>query len=227
MSYSKFAQTGARCMNVPSRLGMVLLYAPAGLLACACYVGASPWGALPASASVSRYNTVALMLSLHFGKRVMECLFLHKYSGSMPLGSSLNISVFYTIICALICFYTAQVPRSAFEPRVRSPALALFALGLVGNLYHHYLLATLRKPGEKGYKVPRGGFFELVAAPHYFFELIGWAGITLMSQHSITALGLVGMTLYLVDRAIAQTAWNLKKLENYPKNRGHIVPFIF
>ena len=56
--------------------------------------------------------------------------------------------------------------------------LALFGVGLLGNFYHHYLLATLRSPGETKYKVPRGGCFEYVAAPHYFFELLRFGLLT-------------------------------------------------
>ena len=37
---------------------------------------------------------------------------------------------------------------------------------------------------------------------------------------------LVGMTLYLVERAMAQTAWNIKKLDAYPTKRKHIVPYL-
>ena len=51
----------------------------------------------------------------------------------------------------------------------------MFAVGSAGNLYHHHLLASLRKGGDTGYKVPMGGLFELVAAPHYLFELVAWA----------------------------------------------------
>ena len=97
-----------------------------------------------------------------------------------------------------------------------------------GNFYHHFLLATLRNPGEKAYKVPTGGLFEYVAAPHYLFEIIGWYGMAIASQHSINLLTCVGMTVYLFERATAQSEWNRKNLKDkYPLSRKHIVPFIF
>ena len=86
--------------------------------------------------------------------------------------------------------------------------------------------ATLRKPGDTKYKIPRGGFFEFVAAPHYFFELIGHLGVALTTVHWVSVGMLVGMTLYLVERAMAQTAWNIKKLDAYPTKRKHIVPYL-
>jgi 3-oxo-5-alpha-steroid 4-dehydrogenase 1 len=35
-------------------------------------------------------------------------------------------------------------------------------------------LINLRKPGESGYKVPRGGMFELVSAGNYASEILEW-----------------------------------------------------
>lgn len=35
------------------------------------------------------------MLMVHFAKRTLECLLLHKYSGDMPLASSITISSLY------------------------------------------------------------------------------------------------------------------------------------
>eukprot|EP00555_Chaetoceros_dichaeta_P007428 CAMPEP_0198270584 /NCGR_PEP_ID=MMETSP1447-20131203/45615_1 /TAXON_ID=420782 /ORGANISM="Chaetoceros dichaeta, Strain CCMP1751" /LENGTH=66 /DNA_ID=CAMNT_0043962685 /DNA_START=94 /DNA_END=291 /DNA_ORIENTATION=+ len=59
----------------------------------------------------------------------------------------------------------------------------LFAVGIIGNFYHHYLLATLRSSGDsqskKRYVAPNGGLFDYVAAPHYLFELILWLGISI------------------------------------------------
>lgn len=88
-------------------------------------------------------------------------------------------------------------------------------------------LRCSRKPGETGYKVPRGGLFELVAAPHYLFELVGWAGVAVASQHALCAGFFAAMALYLADRAVAQSEWNRRKLEDYPKVRKHLVPFVF
>ena len=68
--------------------------------------------------------------------------------------------------------------------------------GRFGNLYHHYLLRTLRdddsnKKKNQKYKVPMGGFFSAcggVAAPHYLFELISWWGIGVCTRHFISFL---------------------------------------
>jgi len=37
----------------------------------------------------------------------------------------------------------------------------------------------------------------------------------------------MAMTAYLGERAVAQTEWNVSKLDGYPKDRKHILPFLF
>ena len=82
--------------------------------------------------------------------------------------------------------------------------------GELGNLYHHVLLASMRRnkgaspsppaasdvkrdastpptppaPVATGYSVPQGGLFPLVAAPHYLFEIVAWVGIALAAQQA-------------------------------------------
>jgi len=216
LSYSKFAKGVKLGMNVPSRLGMFMLYFPA----CA-------YGYSKISGNENRADALAHMICAHFAKRCFECIFVHKYSGSMPAASSAFISFFYTLLAFSTSYFVEKIPESAFEEWTLVWGRRLFYLGLAGNFYHHYLLANLRKPGEKGYKVPRGGFFEYVATPHYFFELIGWYGVSLASHHGMVCLFSLAMTIYLVDRAVGQSEWNRKKIRGYPKTRGHIVPFVF
>lgn len=217
LSYSKFAKNIKFGIDVPSRLGMTLLYLPAVPVA---------YMTLQNHPDSPRAALMAVLMIVHFGKRTLECLFLHKYSGSMPLTSSIFISSWYTPL-SYFCVHYAARARPMKVGHVPVVALGLFLTGVAGNGYHHWLLANLRKPGEKGYKIPMGGFFPLVAAPHYFFELIGWVGVTLVSEHLLIAGATFGMTVYLFDRAVGQTLWNRRKLENYPETRRHIVPYIF
>jgi very-long-chain enoyl-CoA reductase len=111
--------------------------------------------------------------------------------------------------------------------------LLMFGVGQLGNLYHHYLLRTLRSEGKDDtrYRVPMGGLFSAcggVAAPHYLFELVSWWGIGICTKHWISVVFNLAMTAYLVDRAVAQDAWNRVKLtEDYPMGRKVIVPYLF
>ena len=222
LSYSKFAEGVNAGIDVPSKVGMTIMYAPA------CAIG---YYYLFYCADSDRTKIVALLMIIHFGKRVLECQLLHKYSGTMPLSTGLFVSNFYAILSLCTCYYSARSPPLIYENEmfnITGIGLALFSIGIAGNFYHHYLLATLRKPGEKGYKVPAGGLFELLAAPHYLFELIGWFGVSLITKHSVSFLFFVAMSSYLFERADAQHNWNLLKLKDlYPISRKRILPFIW
>ena len=112
----------------------------------------------------------------------------------------------------MCCWYSEKV-GGALEASMQTTSIGLFAIGLFGNFYHHHLLATLRKPGETGYKLPRGGAFELVAAPHYLFELIGWGAVAYAIDHIVIVGVFLAQCAYLAERAKAQTEYNRKKID--------------
>jgi len=220
LTYSKFANGTNFSTTVPTQVGMLILYSPAALWAAWVLISGG-YG------SDSRGTVAALLILVHFVKRDLECLFVHKYSGSMPLTTGLFISVFYSGVSYVVCYYGSRTPAANLSGFMLLVGLVMFVVGLAGNYYHHNLLANLRKPGEKGYKIPAGGGFEYVATPHYFFELIGWYGVAFATQHVIAMLVAMAMTAYLGERAVAQTEWNVSKLDGYPKDRKHILPFLF
>lgn len=85
---------------------------------------------------------------------------------------------------------------------------------------------TKKNDGDK-YVAPRGGLFEYVAAPHYFFELLGWLGIAIVSQQANSYLVFTSMSSYLGGRSVAQNKWNRSKFSEWPEDRKNIVPFVF
>lgn len=228
MAYSKFAKSVQNAgPRVGSRLGMFLLYLPSCLLG---IFATTQLGKNPNSAIVEdRGKLLGSMITLHFAKRCLECLFLHNFSGDMPLATSFFIATGYLIPAAANClFYQKETAPFSSESEILDKiGLALFAFGTSGNLYHHYLLARLRKPGEKKYKIPRGGLFNQVAAPHYFCEIIGWGGMGIFSRHLFGIGATVATSAYLADRASAQRAWNRENLSGYPHHIKRLVPFIF
>jgi len=231
ITYSKFASGVSFGPNVSTRNGMMFLYTPGILIALYFFVQIGIF--IPAAIMENRGALMAVLIAVHFAKRVFESAFVHKYSGTMPVTTCLTITSLYAIMSPAHCYYAQLAPpfKTAPGELLRSIGLVLYVVGILGNFYHHYLLATLRKPGETGYKVPHGGFFDLlggVATPHYFFELIEWLGVALVSQHVNSFMLLVGMFLYLADRATAQTEWSKTALKDeYPKTRKHMIPMLF
>jgi len=221
--YSKFAQlnknnTGKETM-VKSRNGMTLIYLPAFLASSLIYSNIIP------NSPVS--SLAALFLVAHFFKRLFEVFFIHKYSGTVSLTLSSIIGIYYALVTTLICFVANPIPDVA-SVQIGS---GIFTIGLAGNLYHHYLLANLRKTksADKKYIAPRGGLFNFVAAPHYLFELMAWLGIAIVSQHTNAYLVFATMTSYLSGRSVAQNNFNKEQFSDvdWPADRKNIVPFLF
>ena len=79
--YGKFFQgRAAGTYSVPSRVGMFVIYFPAFVVA-ACWAATS----INFLESTRRLDVITLLLLIHFGKRLLEVLFLHVYSGTLDL----------------------------------------------------------------------------------------------------------------------------------------------
>ncbi len=105
--------------------------------------------------------------------------------------------------------------------------VAVFALGFAINVHSDTVLINLRAPGERGYKIPRGGAWGLVSSPNYLGELLEWIGWSLATW-SLAGLAFVIYTAAnLVPRAISNHRWYKEKFADYPASRKALVPFIF
>lgn len=213
MRYSKFGTK----KGVPSRLGMTILYFFPIVLA---FFAAAPY---LAEATIIQWIVFGAVI-FHFGKRTFEVLFVHKYSGNIEPLTFVIIVFAYALMGGLISWLNAE----------SIPAMDIFFyLGIVfllvgeaGNFYHHKLLANLRKDAD-GYFMPSGGWFDKATCPHYFFELMAWLGIFLLSRHFFTLLVFVAMFGYLIARSIKTRQWYLARFEDYPVDRNLIIPGIF
>jgi hypothetical protein len=109
LPYSKFAGAAG---DVPSRVGMVLIYAlglvvSLGQLTMACRESVSP-----------RLVLVGTMLTAHYLKRELEVLYVHRYSGKISLATSCLISLSYGLGTLGIMHYTdrhLELGRAAIE----------------------------------------------------------------------------------------------------------------
>lgn len=220
--YSKFAIGKKLTIPVPSRIGMLLIYTPAMVwTGYRALLQASNHGFL------DRSLLLCLCLFLHFAKRVLETLFVHKYSGNTDATIAGFISLYYTFVSWIILHFQSLFVPSSLTPLAVKLGLVIFSVGEIGNLYHHCLLASLRKDKPTSYVVPKGGMFDLVATPHYFFELVAWLGIVLVAQQGNALLVLFSMASYLSGRSVATNKWNAANLTGYDKNKKNILPFLF
>jgi len=219
--YSKFAaaKDGQYDDPISSQNGMLRIYVPSVIVA-AVYMLA-----------VANKPCVPLLL-VHFLKRTLEVLSLHKYSGTMPAGQANAIGTYYALMTLLIS--SVGLPADQVDPSLQTLGYSLFAVGSFGNLYHHWLLARLRSDPDKKsdsskkYVPPKGGLFSLVAAPHYLFEVTAWLGIGLVAQQLNAELVAVSMASYLFGRAKSTNDFYMKTFNDseWPRSRKAILPGI-
>ncbi|KMT00385.1 hypothetical protein BVRB_9g216900 [Beta vulgaris subsp. vulgaris] len=108
-----------------------------------------------------------------------------------------------------------------------SGGLVVFVYGMVVNVKSDLVLMGL-KAQNGGYKIPKGGLFEVVSCPNYLGEILEWLGWALMTW-SWAGFGFLLYTCSnLVPRARAHHKWYLEKfVEDYPKHRKAIIPFLY
>ncbi len=225
--YSKFAKEKQVAM-IQSRLGMLIIYTPAFVIG--LYLGLKNAGT-----GTDRFCLFNACITAHFFKRMTEVLFLHVYSGKMEAGKAMTIiSCSYAFNTFMVNRFAGGIPAHGFDESSKAIGLLMFFAGQGINMYHHWLLANLRSSKsdkelskQPRYVTPVGGFFSLVTAPHFLGELIAWYGLATLSQHIVVWFLCGFMTSYLTGRAYATTKYYREKIEDYPKERGHIFPFIF
>ncbi|XVE68545.1 hypothetical protein DITRI_Ditri09bG0076500 [Diplodiscus trichospermus] len=221
-------------INVPNKVGMFLLYAPTFL------VGLASFWLFP-DADI-RILFLKSAITIHFFKRILEVLFLHKYSGGMSLyNCRLFVGIYLAISSCLI--YTQALTEVVPEPSIdlKYHGIVLFLVGISGNFYHHYILSKpsidlkyhgivlflLRAKGNNDYKIPKGGLFEVVICPHYMFEILGFFGFSLISQTLFHFLSVWALLLYLMCRSYVTRKWYISKFEDFPKDVKALIPYVF
>lgn len=223
--YSKFAQR-EKSFALPSRLGMFIIYFPATFL-----YWVPP--AMHETQMTGWHLLCGSLVTLHFLKRCFEVLFVHRYSGVMNGGSVAMICVMYSFEAWLLGYAAATevspalLQSGAFTPWLRT-GLVLWGTGTALNLFHHIVLAQLRKPGETGYKLPKRGLFRFVACPHYLAELVAWWGFALVFHHGAAAIIALVMTFYLGGRAHNTVKWYRERLgDEVPRSWKRLLPFVY
>ncbi|KAH8100796.1 3-oxo-5-alpha-steroid 4-dehydrogenase-domain-containing protein [Cristinia sonorae] len=186
---------------------------------------------------VSQY--VYAMVMLHFLKRELESIFVHRFSnGTMPFTNVFKNSGHYWLFSGVFLAYSAYSPAySSSSPYVRGTlrddpnfllgCVAVWLFAELSNFSTHLTLRGLRPAGTRKRGIPKGYGFSLVSCPNYFFELLGWAVIAVMTG-SYAAYAFLAIAGYI------QTVWAIKKHRNYKKEFGKdyprrkvIFPFIF
>jgi 3-oxo-5-alpha-steroid 4-dehydrogenase 1 len=151
----------------------------------------------------------------------------------MPLFIMLNAILFNCVNAGLNGYFLAELanPATYGLDWITAPHFiiggTLFIGGMAINWRADHLLINLRKPGETGYKIPKGFLFDYISSPNLFGEIIEWTGFAVMAWNLPALTFMVWTFANLVPRAKNHHDWYYSKFEDYPKERKVVFPFIF
>ncbi|MFS7957406.1 putative 3-oxo-5-alpha-steroid 4-dehydrogenase (NADP(+)) [Helianthus anomalus] len=254
IQYSKFFNvanskkpTKDQEIKLASRNGMLLLYTPAflvGLVSFVAFRGRDLRLLMVVSSLIIHYFKRLVEVKLFENRSIHACCFhcffcastlliqvllVHKYSGYMALEAAIPITLSYTISTATM-IYAQYLSEAYVEPLVdlKYVGATLFLIGITGNFYHHWILSNLRNKGDREYKIPNGGLFNLVICPHYLFEILEFIGIACISQTMYSVSFTIGTICYLFGRSLATREWYVLKFgEKFNKDVKALIPYIF
>ncbi|EDO46848.1 predicted protein, partial [Nematostella vectensis] len=178
------------------------------------------------------WNPNSVLLSfiiIHYFRRVF--IYSFQLKGGKPTPISLWLMcIVYTLTNGYIhgryfTEYAKYDKKWLSDPRFLCGTLMFFT-GLFLNIQSDNILTSLRKPGEVGYKIPRGGLFEYVSGANFCSEILEWSGFALASC-SYPGFTYAFFTLCNVGpRAIQHHKFYVEKFEDYPKSRKALIPWL-
>lgn len=203
--------------TVPAKLGWVVMESPSVFLFALGWVTNPSFGA-------PMVTTLGLAWLLHYVQRTFIFTALMRGPQKrMP---------FYVMLLAVF-FNLLNGPANGASLTERSldvwffVGLAVFLAGFVINVHADHVLRNLRKPGETGYAIPRGGLYGWISAPNYFGELIEWLGFAIAAQTLPAWAFFVFTGANLIPRAWSNHKWYREKFPDYPAQRRALLPFIW
>jgi len=172
------------------------------------------------------------MWELHYGYRAFIYPFRLRSKGKrMPVVIMLSGVAFNCLNAYLVGRYLFTLGPTLeaswlSDPRFIGGAL-LFVVGMGINHQSDAILLRLRRPGETGYTIPRGGMYRYVTSPNYLGECLQWSGFAIATW-CVPALAFAVWTVAnLAPRARTHQRWYQQKFADYPPERRILVPFIW
>lgn len=179
---------------------------------------------------------MALLFLFHYFQRSFVFPFLIKGKSVMPLSVILMGVTFNTLNAYMIggwLFYVSPVDYYGGVSWLMSPMFivgcVIFFVGMAINWHSDYIIRHLRKPGDTGHYIPRGGMFRYVTSANYFGEFLEWCGFALLTFSAAGAVFALWTFANLAPRARKlHQRYEREFGDEYKKmNRKYILPYIY
>eukprot|EP00123_Amoebidium_parasiticum_P010077 comp19880_c0_seq1/m.24040 comp19880_c0_seq1/g.24040 ORF comp19880_c0_seq1/g.24040 comp19880_c0_seq1/m.24040 type:complete len:274 (-) comp19880_c0_seq1:701-1522(-) len=212
--------------NINGKVAWVLQEAPCLVMTIYCLLHADP------SLMASWPNRILVGLyAIHYINRTL--IFPMRIKGGKPTP----LSVF--LLAFIFCLYNGYM-QMAYQTQIATYqddwltdprfvfGVVMFGAGMAINIQADNILLNLRKPGETGYKIPRGGMFEFVSGANFFGEIVEWTGFAIASWSLMGAAFAIFTFCNIGPRGMQHHKWYLEKFkEEYPKSRFAVIPFLW
>ena len=209
-------------LEVSNKLGWVLMELPSFGIMLYFYL-------------TTNQSNYAVMLSLlwlvHYFNRTFIFPFRLRTKGKkMPIIIVLSAIGFNFINAGLNGYYLGyleQYTPESFMTWSFYLGATFFISGFIINQVSDHILINLRKPGETGYKIPKGFLFNYVSCPNHFGELTQWAGFALMAWSFPGTTFFIWTFANLVPRVLKHHKWYKSHFKDYPVSRKAFIPKIW
>ncbi len=163
---------------IPNRIGWFLMEVPVFIAMTVLWLlSERTWDVVPLC--------FFIIFQTHYLQRSFIFPFLIRGKNKMALGIIIMGAVFNTLNALMqggwIFFFSPQYPVSWLRSPQFIVGLALFIAGMVINIDSDKIIRNLRKPGDTGHYIPRGGMFRYVSSANYLGEFVEWTGFAILT----------------------------------------------
>jgi len=216
----------------------VFLSEYAGPLLVYLWISTRPWlfyGDIPASNSIVQpvVTYASICWGLHYAKRLLETIFVHRFSNAtMPIKNLFINCSYYWGFAAYVSYHVNHPLYTAPSDAQMYAGLAAFMFCELGNFSIHWALRCLRPPGTKIRKIPQPTgnpltcLFNFVSCPNYTYEIGAWISFTIMTQCLPAGLFTLAGAYQMIVWALGKHRNYKKEFLSYPKGRKAIIPLI-
>jgi very-long-chain enoyl-CoA reductase len=156
------------------------------------------------------YNLSLYIWIIHYCKRLLETLFIHKFSKSnMPITNLFKNSIYYWGTSIFLSLIQVNNNDNIYIYKLTNNNIILLLLWIISELSNfkcHYIQSISRKKNE--YILLNDFLFKYVCCPNYTTEICGWIIFSLLSTNIYTFLSKL---LFAIIGGIQMYIWSKNK----------------